>query len=236
MRGRDLAALAALAALGLVLASDNGPAGGALPELDLGGGNVLEIWTLSTQGGQRCGVPLLPRGTDNYGADVVPLPPGSRCWGWTPPGDLRAAERFGVGLVADLELRAATKAAPLAGWTGAELAEAEQLAALVGGVTSHGYVAPALRQVLQRFAAAGRTAYPQVYDSDRSTEPRGFLRTCVNSYRKAGFANIVPLLSASSGVDYLLAWIEECAELGVRPAIYSLERMQEKGIDCGVLA
>jgi hypothetical protein len=204
--------------------------GGAVPA-----GDVLEVWTLGQKLGQRCGVPLSPAVTGDFG-DVVheqlQLPPGVRGWGWTPPGDLRAAQRFGPQLVADLEDRKSTKAKPSAGWTGDEVAEAEALAELAGGITSHGYVFKNLRPVLAPFAARGRRVYPQVYDSDRSTEPRKFLRTCVTMWRDAGFVDVVPLLGVSAGADWLRAWLEECAVLGVPAALYSLERMEQLEIPC----
>jgi len=211
--------------------SDNAPDGGVV----LLGDAVREIWTLSAVPGVECGVPLIPRCTTNYGADLLNVPGKGSVWGWTPPGDLRAAQKYGKRLIADVEDRASTKAKPSAGWTGYEVDAAEQLALLAGGVTSHGYVFKNLKPVLARLASHGLTAYPQVYDSDNSTKPREFLRTCVKMYRDVGFTTVVPLFSASSGAAFLQEWIDECRVMGIQGAIYSLERMKQKGISCGQL-
>lgn len=213
-------------------ASAGGPKGGVLAPSK----GLLEIWSLSSSPGQLCGLPLCPTATGNFGATVhdIVLPPGTRGWGWTPPGDLRAAERFGLQLVADIEDRKSTKAKPSAGWTGAEVAEAEQLADRVGALTSHGFVFKNLRPILAPFAARGRWVYPQVYDSDRSTQPRKFLRQCVTMWQDAGFETVVPLLGASAGADWLQEWLEECDVLGLASAIYSAQRMKQLGIACPV--
>jgi len=199
-------------------------------------GRLREVWTLGGKPGLWCGVPLTASATGNYGATVHNVEGTGRVWGWTPPGDLRAAQQYGKRLIADVEDRKSTKAKPSAGWTGEEVEDAVACASLVGGITSHGYVFKNLRNVLKAFADNGCTAYPQVYDSDRSTEPRKFLRTCVNMYRDAGFAEVVPLISASSGVDFLRAWLAECAELNVQAAIYSLQRLKQLNITCEQLA
>jgi hypothetical protein len=211
--------------------SDNAPNGGVV----LLGDAIREIWTLNASPGDECGVPLIPRCTTNYGVDVINVSGTGSVWGWTPPGDLRAAQKYGRRLIADVEDRASTKAKPSAGWTGYEVDAAEQLALLAGGVTSHGYVFKNLKPVLARLASHGLTAYPQVYDSDNSTKPREFLRTCVKMYRDVGFKTVVPLFSASSGAAFLQEWIDECRVMGIQGAIYSLERMKQKGISCGQL-
>ena len=185
--------------------------------------------------GSWCGAPVIPKCTADYGSVVLDVPGSGLVWGWTPPGDLRAATKYGKRLIADLEMRSSTKAKPSAGWTGDELAAAEQLAPLVWGVTSHGYVAPSLRDVLGILAQRDVVAMPQVYDSDRSTEPRKFLRDCLDSYHKAGFRFIVPLLGASAGADYLREWIDECRARGVPYALWSLQRLAERKIDCAAL-
>ena len=89
--------------------------------------------------------------------------------------------------------------------------------------------------LIPRCTTNGLTVYPQVYDSDNSTKPREFLRTCVKMYQDAGFKKIVPLFSASSGAAFLQEWIDECRVLKIQGAIYSLQRMKEKGITCGQL-
>lgn len=185
------------------------------------------VWSLSPKPGRYCNLPLVPMATSGLGAQVLDVPSGVRCWGWTPPGELAAVRRYGRSLIADVELRSTNKLRPEAGWTGAEVAEAAQVAAGVGGVTSHGFVLRQLRDVLGEFARAGCTAYPQVYDSDRSTEPRGFLRQCVKMYRAAGFSEVVPLLGLSAGPEHLFAWLDECRALGVRADLWSLPRLRE---------
>lgn len=185
------------------------------------------IWSLSPKPGRFCGLPLVPMATTGMGARVLEVPRGVRCWGWTPPGELEAANRYGRELIADVELRSTNKTRPDAGWTGRELAEAEAVARRVGGVTSHGFVLRQLRNVLGTFARAGCAAYPQVYDSDRSTEPRSFLRQCVSQYRAAGFAEVRPLLGVVAGPEHLFAWLQECHALGVRPDLWQLPRLRE---------
>lgn len=202
-----------------------------LPDaLDIAGG----VWSLSPKTGTYCGLPLVPVATGGFGAHVLELPEGVRCWGWTPPGEFAAADRYGQALIADVELARTNKAKPSAGWTGTELAQAEALAPRVGGVTSHGFVLRQLRGVLGAFAAAGCTAYPQVYDTDRSTEPRSFLRRCVAMYLEAGFKNVVPLLGVAAGPDHLVAWLDECARMQIRPDLWQLSRLREiKACDNG---
>ncbi len=241
-----LGAVALAATLGLFVALSSGGGGQSLPNPEhtdnapnggvvLLGNAIREIWTLDDAPGTECGVPLIPRCTTNYGADLLDVPGAGSVWGWTPPGDLRAAQKYGKRLIADVEDRASTKAKPSAGWTGFEVDAAEQLALLAGGVTSHGYVFKSLKPVLARLASRGLTVYPQVYDSDNSTKPREFLRTCVKMYRDVGFTKVVPLFSASSGAAFLQEWIDECRVMGIQGAIYSLQRMKEKGISCGQL-
>lgn len=191
--------------------------------LDIAGG----VWSLAPRAGRYCGLPLVPVATGGFGGKVLEVPDGVRCWGWTPPGEYQAADRYGLNLIADVELARTNKTRPEAGWTGAELAQAEGLAPRVGGVTSHGFVLRQLRGVLGTFARAGCTAYPQVYDSDRSTEPRSFLRRCVDMYAHAGFARIVPLLGVSAGPDHLLAWLDECQRMQLRPDLWQLSRLRE---------
>jgi len=191
--------------------------------LDIAGG----VWSLSPRVGSYCGLPLVPVATGGFGDRVLEVPDGVRCWGWTPPGEYAAADRYGLNLIADVELARTNKSRPDAGWTGAEMMQAEGLAPRVGGVTSHGFVLKQLRGVLGTFARAGCTAYPQVYDSDRSTEPRSFLRRCVDMYAKAGFVRIVPLLGVSAGPEHLLAWLDECQRMGLRPDLWQLSRLRE---------
>lgn len=226
-----IAAMVALASGGGKPPKKQAPNGGVI----LLGDAISQIWTLDDAPGVECGVPLVPRCTTNYGADVLDVPGTGPVWGWTPPGDLRAAQKYGKRMIADVEDRGSTKAKPSAGWTGFEIDAAEQLAGLVGGVTSHGYVFKSLKPVLARLASHGLTVYPQVYDSDNSTKPREFLRTCVKMYKDVGFKTVVPLFSASSGAAFLQEWIDECRVMDIQGAIYSLQRLKQKGISCGQL-
>lgn len=196
---------------------------GPVSGLDSAGG----VWSLSPKSGLYCGIPLVPVATGGMGERLLNVLPGVRCWGWTPPGELAAASHFGRDLIADVELRSTNKVRPEAGWSGRETAEAAVLASLVGGVTSHGFVLHQLRDVLTIFARAGCVAYPQVYDSDRSTEPRAFLRQCVKMYREAGFSEVRPLLGLSAGPAHVVAWLDECAALRVRPDLWQLSRLRE---------
>ena len=54
-------------------------------------------------------------------------------------------------------------------------------------------------------------------------------------YKDVGFKTVVPLFSASSGAAFLQEWIDECRVMKIRGAIYSLQRLHEKGITCGQL-
>ena len=202
---------------------------GAVNELASAIDSAGGIWSLGARG-SYCGLPLVPPATSGMGAKVLDVPAGVRCWGWTPPGELAAARRYGPAFIADVEFRGTNKVRPDAGWTGSELLEAADVAQGIGGVTSHGFVLHQLRGVLGRFAAAGCTAYPQVYDSDRSTEPRAFLRRCVGMYRAAGFTRVVPLLGVSAGVTHLLAWLDECRRMDLRPDLWQLARLQELAV------
>lgn len=195
----------------------------------------MQVWSLGASSGSWCGLPLVRRCTENFGVQVLDLGElgaGELVWGWTPPGDLRAAGRYGKQLIADVEYRPVVPAAPASAWAGYEVDEADAVAAQVMGVTSHGFVPPGLRAVMKRFAAAGCVGFPQVYDSDASTEPRKFLRTCINSWQNAGFTMIVPLLGASAGLPHLLAWLDECRTLGVTSHLWSLQRLQERDVTC----
>lgn len=209
------------------------PAGG--PVTEYVPGESVGVWSLGTGQGTWCTQPIIPVCTAEFGARVLEVPGEGLVWGWTPPGDLRAARKYGPRLIADVEMRSSTKAKPSAGWAGSELEEARALAPLVHGVTSHGYVAASLRGVLGVFADADCVAYPQVYDSDRSTEPRKFLRNCIDSYDRAGFRYIVPLLGASAGADYLREWIDECRKIGVPYSLWSLQRLADRKIRCADL-
>lgn len=190
------------------------------------------FWSLSPQTGEFCGMPIIPVGTADFGVNILDVPGNGPVWGWTPPGDMRAAEAYGRRLIADVEYRPAVPARPAAGWAGDEVEEAEALAATVGGVTSHGFVAPGLRKILGAFAVEGATAFPQVYDPDRSTDPRPFLRKCVQSYEKAGFEDIRPLLGMAAGIDYVMTWIDECDKLGRPWHIWTLQSAKKSGITC----
>lgn len=176
------------------------------------------LWSLDhAQIGDKCGLQVLPSGTREWGKDVLALE--GLVWGWTPPGDLRAADEYGLRLAADVELKQ---------WNGSEVEQAKALAARVGGVTSHGFGGGAkLRPVLAEFAAAGRLAFPQVYDSDRKRDPAAFLRQCVEAYGKAGFPpeRVIPLLGIVAGADYVREWRDEAHRLGC-PAVHywSLQR------------
>lgn len=202
------------------------------PAFDFAPGKNVGVWSLSEKPGSWCGAPVIQKCTADYGDRVLEVTGDGLVWGWTPPGDLRAAQKYGPRLIADIEMRSSTKAKPSAGWKGDELAAAAKLAPLVHGVTSHGFVAPSLREVLQVLAGHGVVAYPQVYDSDRSTKPRKFLRQCLDSYHNAGFLYVVPLLGASAGADYLREWIDECRIIGVPFSLWSLQRLAERKIKC----
>lgn len=193
------------------------------------------VWSLSSKGGAWCELPILPTCTRDFGLEVLDLPTDGPVWGWTPPGDLRAAQRYGGQLIADVELRAWVPAAPASAWIGTEVAEAAAVAELAGGVTSHGVVPSPLRPVLAEFAARGCVGYPQVYDSDQSSEPRELLRRCVKSWQAAGFSSVVPVLGVSAGLPHLRAWLDECATLGLSAHLWSLERCKERGITCAEL-
>lgn len=192
-------------------------------------GAVIEVWSLSTKPRTWCSLPVIPLGVTKMGFGSV-IPQHGKCWGWTPPGRLEAAQVHGRNLIADIELRSTTHINPDAGWVGTEMQEAAALASLAGAVTSHGFVHKPIRGVLGLFAQAGATAYPQAYDD--TSDPGGFLRRCVNSYRNAGFARVVPLIAINQGPDYVSAMTRECVKLGVPAAFYSLERLKENRIPC----
>lgn len=191
------------------------------------------IWSLGDDGGSRCGLEYLPVATADWGAKILPDVGAPSAWGWSPPGDLRAAQAYGRRFIADVEFRPYVPASPGSAWAGDEIAEAAAVAALAGGVTSHGFVPKKLAPVLKVFAAAGCTGYPQVYDSDKSADPKPFLRNCLNSWRAAGFAVVRPLLGVSAGAGRLAAWLEECAEQGIGYDLYSAQRIAQMNLDCG---
>lgn len=49
------------------------------------------VWSLSSKGGVWCELPILPGCIRDFGAEVLDLPTNGPVWGWTPPGELRAA-------------------------------------------------------------------------------------------------------------------------------------------------
>lgn len=180
---------------------------------------IVRVWTLGTTREPLGPLVSVPCVTAQWGEIVRDLEPWPLVWGWTAPGQFEAAERYGAALVADVELKS---------WTGtpAEVPHADALAARVAGVTSHGYVAPSLRKVLAPFAARQRFAVPQIYDTDRSTPPTGaFARSCINSYRAAGFSTVIPLLGLSAGRERVAAWAAECVDLGC-PEVHFWQRTQ----------
>lgn len=193
------------------------------------------IWSLGADWSSRCGgaLPVVPAATRDWGATVRADNGAALVWGWTAPGQQAAAEKYAGRLIADVETY--VTATPNR-WRGkpSEIGDAEFLAARCPGVTSHGYVAPVIRNVLKVFGAAGCVGVPQVYDTDRSTltrkdGPRGFLRQCVDSYDRAGFEYVLPLLGLSAGLDIVSEWIDECEKMGVPWHLYSLQRMDQKG-------
>ena len=194
-----------------------------------------QIWSLTPASGERCGVDLVPAVTGSWGTKIVEGVDADLVWGWTPPGDLRLAKLYGKRLIADVEYRPVVPAAPKSAWAGTEVAQAAELGALVGGVTSHGFVPAGLRPVLAQLASRGVIGYPQVYDSDKSAEPRQFLRTCLASWKKAGFATIRPLLGVSAGLPHLAAWLDECQAQGVTPHLWDLQRIQTSKYSCDQL-
>lgn len=72
-------------------------------------------------------VPRRGRTSDDFGATVLEVGGAGLVWGLDPPGDLRAANVYWDHLVADVELRDVTPAAPASAQTGIELAEAAAL-------------------------------------------------------------------------------------------------------------
>jgi len=197
--------------------------------------NKAAIWSIKATDATYCGLPVIRAATADFGEKVLEIPGDTTVWGWTPPGDLRAAEKYGKRLIADVELAKGTPAKPSAGWT-YEIESAELLAALAGGVTSYGFLGSNLRDLLAPFAKQGGYGYPQVYDSDRSTDPRPFLRKCVENYQAAGFdkAHIVPLLGLSAGPDHVAAWLDECGKIGVQWQIWSVERAKSMKWACPI--
>ena len=189
------------------------------------------IWSLSPRGGRVCDLPVIPvvtRGAWGADARVLEDVPGPLVWGWTGPSGAgpEAAARYTGRLIADVELRS---------WHGGEIEAAKFLAARCPAVTSHGFVAPALREVLQEFASRDRVGLPQVYDTDQNlADPAEFLRRCVASYQRAGFRRVTPLLGLSAGAQTLTTWITTSADLGLVPHFYSLERL--RGEDRGTRA
>lgn len=172
----------------------------------------------------------IPAATEGFGVKVVDVAGDGPVWGWTPPGDLRAAERYSGRLVANIEYRPVVPARPASGWVGNELASAAALAPHVLGVVSHGYVPRPLGAVFETLARAGAIGFPEVFDPDRSTDPRVFLRTCLASWRKHGFGQLVPVFGAAAGVDFLREGLDEAARLGLAAAIWTSGSMAEQGI------
>ena len=123
------AAIAAMVALASGGGKKQAPDGGVI----LLGDAISQIWTLDDAPGVECGVPLVPRCTTNYGADVLDVSGTGPVWGWTPPGDLRAAQKYGKRMIADVEDRGSTKAKPSAGWTGFEI-DAAELGLMLEGI------------------------------------------------------------------------------------------------------
>lgn len=194
----------------------------------------MRIWSLDNAPGSFCGFALVPVATADWGKKILDVDGVDPVWGWTPPGvgdfwegdaDLRLAERYKLRTIADVELRQ---------WKGraGEATAARALADLCGGVTSHGFVAPPLEDSLREFADRDRIAYPQVYDTDRSTPVDGsFIAACVQSYRKIGFARVVPLLGASAGPERLAAWAAWCRTEGVDFDFWELSDARQLGCD-----
>lgn len=191
------------------------------------------VWSLGADWSSRCGgsLPVIPAATQEWGTVLRPDTGAPLSWGWTGPTQRASADALAGRLIADVETYVTAKGADR--WTGAksEIQAAQYLAARCPAVTSHGFVAPRLRDVLGVFAAAGCVGVPQVYDSDRSTakDPEKFLRQCVDSYRRAGFKYVLPLLGLSAGLDIVNAWIAECKRIGVPYHLWSLQRLLEGG-------
>lgn len=198
------------------------------------------VFYMGRQPGEYCGLRLIPNCGSNWGLGAITVGlPSPRVWAWTPPGDLRAAEAYGPRLIADVEYRPVVPASPQSAWTGEELDQGEALAQLLadgGGVTSHGWVPPAFRELFGLFASRGLVGYPQVYDSKRKRDPRKFLRSCVESYRKAGFEEVRPLLGARMGPERLDAAIDEARRMGVVPDFWHRGLLKEQGIACESLS
>ena len=199
------------------------------------------VWSLGSSASPRCKgrLPVIPAASSAWGTQVREGLTAPLVWGWTGPGQRATGEAYPGRLVADVETYVTASGA--ARWTGArsELSAAAWLAARCPAVTSHGFVAPQLREVLGVFARAGRVGIPQVYDSDKSTaaDPRRFLRDCVRSYEKAGFQRVVPLLGLTAGQAIVAEWVDECGRLGLNYHIWSLQRLLEgQEADCAIVA
>lgn len=172
----------------------------------------------------------IPAATEGFGVDVVEVAGDGPVWGWTPPGDLRAAHRYSRRLVANIEYRPVVPARPEAGWTGKELAAAGELAPHCLGLISHGFVPGPLAGVFKTIAASGAIGFPEVFDPDRSTDPREFLRTCVSSWKKHGFKTIVPVFGAAGGLDFVREGFDEAVALGLPGALWTSGSLAEQGI------
>jgi len=188
------------------------------------------VFSIGHRAGQWGSATRVPAVTSGFGLDVIDVATRGPVWGWTPPGDLRAATRYSGQIIANLEYRPVVPARPAAGWNGDELADAAALAPHVAGVISHGFIPKPLERVFGLLASHGAVGFPEVFDPDRSTDPRSFTRTCVESWRRIGFKAVVPVFGAAAGVDFLRAGLDEAARLGLGAALWTSGSMGEQGI------
>src|SRR5690606_10725208 len=67
----------------------------------------------------------------------------------------------------------------------------------------------------------------------RYGEPRAFLRRCVESYQRAGFRRVVPLLGTEAGAVLLGEWIDEARRMGLPWHIWTSQSL--RGLGCAAL-
>lgn len=198
------------------------------------------LWSNGAESGTRCHLhgpgktcpgcaPVLPCLTAGSGRRVSSKAAGAALgWGWTPPGQRVPVMELAGRLLADVEL---SSDPDLLGWndhTG-DTEHASFLAYRCPGVTSHGFGLRPLRTVLSVFAAHGCRAFPQVYDTDKSTltrpnGPERYAADCVRIYRGLGFRDITLLLGLSAGPEIVERWIKYCAAEGLPWHLYRAGR------------
>ena len=204
------------------------------PEFTFAGPSIafprVLVFSIGHRAGRWGSATRVPAVTSGFGLEVLDVATDGPVWGWTPPGDLRAATRYTGRIIANLEYRPVVPARPAAGWMGDELADAAALAPHVAGVISHGFVPKPLERVFGLLASHGAVGFPEVFDPDQSTDPRSFTRRCVDSWRRIGFKAVVPVFGAAGGVDFLRAGLDEASRLGLGAALWTSGSMGEQGI------